>query len=199
MSQPISRRTLMRGTMLTAATLATAGAAGANPTRNGANPVSLTQQWDKTFRKSERVDHRKVTFKNRYGITLAGDLYLPKDRGRQKLNVNWYMQPNDVTPTRESNEYPQPKNFGPYWRTESGVAAYKDASFVKVKNITLGYTIPSALLERAHITSLRVYGNVLNPFVFTKYQGFDPEWADAQYMDGGMASITYQFGLNVKF
>lgn len=121
------------------------------------------------------------------------------DRGRQKLNVNWYMQPNDVTQTRESNEYPQPKNFGPYWRTESGVAAYKDASFVKIKNITLGYTIPSALLERAHITSLRVYGNVLNPFVFTKYQGFDPEWADAQYMDGGIASITYQFGLNVKF
>lgn len=129
------------------------------------------------------------------------------DRGRQKLNVNWYMQPNNVTPTRESNEYPQPKNFGPYWRTENGVAAYKDASFVKVKNITLGYTFPSALLERAKMTSLRVYMNVLNPFVFTKYTGFDPEWADATFngivtsgnVDGGMSSITYQAGVNVKF
>ena len=37
--------------------------------------------WDKTFPKSQKVDHQKVTFKNRYGITLAGDLYLPKDRG----------------------------------------------------------------------------------------------------------------------
>ena len=36
--------------------------------------------WDKTFPRSEKVDHQKVTFKNRYGITLAGDLYLPKDR-----------------------------------------------------------------------------------------------------------------------
>lgn len=43
----------------------------------------LTQEWDKTFPKSEKVDHRKVTFKNRYGITLAADLYEPKgDEGR---------------------------------------------------------------------------------------------------------------------
>ena len=40
--------------------------------------LTLTQEWDKTFPKSENVDHRKVTFINRYGITLAGDLYTPK-------------------------------------------------------------------------------------------------------------------------
>lgn len=38
----------------------------------------LTQDWDKTFPKSDKVDHRKVTFSNRYGITLAADLYTPK-------------------------------------------------------------------------------------------------------------------------
>ena len=38
----------------------------------------LTREWDKTFPKSDKVDHRKVTFINRYGITLAGDLYAPK-------------------------------------------------------------------------------------------------------------------------
>lgn len=40
--------------------------------------LPLTQAWDKTFPKSEKVDHRKVTFPNRYGITLAADLYVPK-------------------------------------------------------------------------------------------------------------------------
>ena len=40
--------------------------------------LTLTQEWDKTFPKSEKVDHRKVTFYNRYGITLAADLYAPK-------------------------------------------------------------------------------------------------------------------------
>lgn len=41
--------------------------------------LTLTQEWDKIFPKSEKVDHRKVTFKNRYGITLAADLYTPKN------------------------------------------------------------------------------------------------------------------------
>ena len=40
--------------------------------------LNLTQEWDKTFPKSGKVDHRKVTFHNRYGITLAADLYQPK-------------------------------------------------------------------------------------------------------------------------
>lgn len=41
--------------------------------------LTLTEEWDKTFPRSERVDHRKVTFHNRYGITLAADLYEPKN------------------------------------------------------------------------------------------------------------------------
>ncbi len=40
--------------------------------------LDLTREWDKTFPRSEKVDHRKVTFPNRYGITLAADLYTPK-------------------------------------------------------------------------------------------------------------------------
>ena len=43
--------------------------------------LNLTQEWDKTFPKSEKVDHSKVTFVNRYGITLAADLYIPKNAG----------------------------------------------------------------------------------------------------------------------
>ncbi len=41
--------------------------------------LELSMQWDKTFPKSEKVDHQKVTFRNRYGITLAADLYVPKN------------------------------------------------------------------------------------------------------------------------
>jgi len=40
--------------------------------------LNLTQEWDKTFPKSDKVDHKKVTFKNRYGIELAADMYIPK-------------------------------------------------------------------------------------------------------------------------
>lgn len=43
--------------------------------------LKLTQEWDKTFPKSDKVDHKKVTFCNRYGITLAADMYTPKTAG----------------------------------------------------------------------------------------------------------------------
>ena len=41
--------------------------------------LTLVTEWDKTFPKSDRVSHRKVTFLNRYGITLAADMYTPKN------------------------------------------------------------------------------------------------------------------------
>ena len=41
--------------------------------------LNMTQDWDKVFPQSGKTDHRKVTLRNRYGITLAGDLNAPKD------------------------------------------------------------------------------------------------------------------------
>ena len=41
--------------------------------------LNLVTEWDKTFPKSDRVDHSKVTFVNRYGIMLVADMYVPKD------------------------------------------------------------------------------------------------------------------------
>lgn len=48
-------------------------------TDNDMDTLNLTTEWDKTFPKSDKVNHSKVTFHNRYGITLAADLYIPKD------------------------------------------------------------------------------------------------------------------------
>ena len=47
-------------------------------TNDNMSTLTLTQEWDKTFPKSELVDHRKVTFHNRYGIELAADMYVPR-------------------------------------------------------------------------------------------------------------------------
>lgn len=54
------------------------GHAYAQPKQNDMERLNLTEAWDKTFPQSDGVDHRKVTFTNRYGITLAADLYLPE-------------------------------------------------------------------------------------------------------------------------
>ena len=80
MSNPISRRLALQGALsVGAAGIAAAPAALAQTTdtSSSATRVTPTRQWDKTFPQSSRVAHRKVTFKNRYGITLVGDLYQP--------------------------------------------------------------------------------------------------------------------------
>lgn len=52
---------------------------GACKNHQKTSDMQLTQEWDKVFPKSEKVDHQKVTFKNRYGITLAADMYTPRN------------------------------------------------------------------------------------------------------------------------
>ena len=83
-----SRRKLIRRAIVACAAVLVAAPpalAQSNPASASGSTLQLTQEWDKTFPKSDKVDHQKVTFKNRYGITLAADLYLPKGRGGRKL------------------------------------------------------------------------------------------------------------------
>ena len=62
------------------ATFATSAMADVSITpMKGVQTMQLVQEWDKTFPKSDKVEHHKVTFKNRYGFTLVGDLYVPKN------------------------------------------------------------------------------------------------------------------------
>lgn len=79
---PMPRRSFVQGAALVGTTALLGGRMGlahANPSANQENTMQLTQEWDKTFPKSDKVDHEKVTFKNRYGITLAADVYQPKN------------------------------------------------------------------------------------------------------------------------
>lgn len=69
--------------------------------------MQLTQDWDKTFPKSDKVDHRKVTFRNRYGLTLAADLYLPKERGAKPLPALAVSGPFGAVKEQSSGLYAQ--------------------------------------------------------------------------------------------
>ncbi|WP_240221381.1 alpha/beta hydrolase [Rheinheimera hassiensis] len=76
-----SRRTLLKMTSLGLAMVSVLSATTlASPVNaEPSTQLQLVSEWDKTFAKSDKVDHKKVTFKNRYGITLAADLYVPKN------------------------------------------------------------------------------------------------------------------------
>ncbi len=73
------RRNLLKLTGVSIAALGVASIASAPAF------AQSSEGWDKAFPKSEKVDHQKVTFKNRYGIALSADLYLPRDRAGARL------------------------------------------------------------------------------------------------------------------
>ncbi|UXT51889.1 alpha/beta fold hydrolase [Agrobacterium tumefaciens] len=96
-----SRRTFLKMTGVGVAALGVASAVSA--------PVVAQEsaEWDKTFPKSETVDHEKVTFKNRYGITLSGDLYLPKNRADGRLPAIAVSGPFGAVKEQSSGLYAQ--------------------------------------------------------------------------------------------
>ncbi|WNH11170.1 SusC/RagA family TonB-linked outer membrane protein [Thalassobellus suaedae] len=99
------------------------------------------------------------------------------------------------TPENQSNDWNQPGNPGPFGHA----IQYKDISFTKVGFITLGYKLPSTILEKLKISNLRIYATVQNPFVFTDYDGWDPENAGRNQWGAAYMSRTLMTGINLSF
>jgi len=83
----------------------------------------------------------------------------------------------------------------------------EDGSFLRINNLTLGYTLKSGLLRKAGINSLRIYGTVYNLYTITGYSGFDPDVN--RYPNGGLTpgvdwsayprTRSFIFGVNLTF
>jgi len=131
------------------------------------------------------------------------DYFVPAGADRYNWN-NWGSNPDGsplaVWTTVGGNEdakYPAINNPGPYYGNNG---LYTDASFIRVRNIVLGYTLPQKFIKKAGLSQLRIYANILNPFTFTDYQGWDPEYATTTLQNGnGPSNVTYQLGVNLKF
>lgn len=137
-------------------------------------------------------------------------------RGMMRLNMDYYIPEGapilgsdgaiSYQASTHYGRYPFPTNGADgkggsiYWTSGDLSQTFVSNSYVKVKNITLGYTFPKEWMSKLHISFLRIYANILNPFTFTKYKGFDPEWAGSSISDGtgGVSSRAYQLGINIK-
>lgn len=83
----------------------------------------------------------------------------------------------------------------------------EDGSYLRIKNLTLGYNVPSSFLKRYYMDNLRLYVNIQNLYTFTKYSGYDPEVGvstlsnNVYGLDNGRypAPQVYSFGLNISF
>ncbi|HET7117766.1 MAG TPA: SusC/RagA family TonB-linked outer membrane protein, partial [Hanamia sp.] len=113
---------------------------------------------------------------------------------KEILNAWSPSNPNSNIPRVSAND--PNNNFG----TTSDFYI-EDGSYVRLKNITLGYTLPDALTQKIHIGSLRVYITGQNVFTSTKYTGFDPEVGMDQYgVDLGRYPVarSFVFGINLN-
>ncbi len=144
------------------------------------------------------------------------------DRGRQRLNLDYYIPAGTlidcdgmnadgtyINPVYQQSahygEYPFPNNgssdgaVGNQTLKYNNAASIVSASYMKVQNITLGYTFPKKWLSPWGCSHLRLYFTVTNPICFSKFKGFDPEWASATLANDGPSTITYQLGASIKF
>ena len=119
----------------------------------------------------------------------------------------WY---DDVTNVRVSNPeavIPRASIQDPNDNDRISDRYVEDGSYIRLKNITLGYTFPSKLIKKFGINNLRLYANIQNLLTITGYDGYDPEiGASTQStnvygLDYGRypSPTVYSFGLNVSF
>ncbi len=126
-----------------------------------------------------------VLFRN----SMLGGTMGEVGRGRYNaLNLNYWTTENP------SNEYYGPGIANPY-RT---AIQYQDASFVRISDITLGYTFPGQVLNRLGFANFRMYAQIINPFVFHDFDGMDPEYNSSVYNDD-LPSASYLFGVSLSF
>lgn len=109
LSQMLVLASLVTTTVAYAATAQSSQAVSTSTDNNvtGGHAMQLTEEWDKTFPKSNNVDHQKVTFKNRYGIMLAADLYMPKNHGSQRFAALAVSGPFGAVKEQSSGLYAQ--------------------------------------------------------------------------------------------
>lgn len=122
---------------------------------------------------------------------------------------NWY---DDITNIRVKNwqtKTPAARLNDPNDNDRISDRYIEDGSYLRIKNITLGYTFKKSLLKRLHLENLRVYCNIQNLHTFTKYKGYDPEVGASTQDSSGLvygldygrypSPTTYSFGLNISF
>ena len=104
-----------------------------------------------------------------------------------------------------SNKLPRLTNANPNGNWASSDLYIKDGSYLRLKNLQLGYTLPATISQRVSISKLRLYVAGENLLTFTGYDGFDPELASGDYFTIGVdkgiypQARTISFGANITF
>jgi hypothetical protein len=140
-------------------------------------------------------------------IDATKDYSAGVDRGDGGLIYNWYDDINNVRIGNPGAALPRMSMNDPNDNDRWSDRYIEDGSYIRLKNISLGYTFPKKLVRKLYLETLRVNINIQNLLTITKYDGYDPEvgistqsaWVSG--LDNGRypSPTMYSFGLNVTF
>jgi hypothetical protein len=126
----------------------------------------------------------------------------------QRLYENQLAEAADFwTPDNVNAQYPRPDGADGHPNLEISDRYVEDGSYIRLQNITFGFSLPSDVISKVKITKLRFYGGLQNLYTFTKYTGYDPE-VGSYNQDALLSGIdsgryptnkSFTFGLNVEF
>ncbi|MBC9797638.1 SusC/RagA family TonB-linked outer membrane protein [Sinomicrobium weinanense] len=147
------------------------------------------------------------TFQGEWGASIynAGGVYQSANGdywdNQSRDQLRRWQQPGDIT------DVPQARLFGSNGVTQS-TRYLQEADFIRLRNLTLGYTLPESAIEKIGLSKLRVYFTGFNVLTITGYDGYDPEArSDAGSTAAGRgidfysapAASTYSIGFNINF
>lgn len=123
------------------------------------------------------------------GGMLKNNIELMEKPGRANtVKLNYW------TPTNPTNDFPRP-TADMEKLDYSSTMGYDKADFLRIRNITLGYTLPKELTQKVQLNKVRFYLSANNPFIFTNFTGIDPEGANGRTSP---SYSTWMFGINLS-
>ena len=181
--------------------------------QNGDGKINFSDDSDKTYLGSAIPDLTMgfaFNFKL-HGFDLSGNVYaalgqeIIRNYERQQPYANQLAYVIDRwTGPGSTNEHPR-LTTGPTNNNLFSDYFVEDGSFVRLRNIQFGYTVPSAVLRKIHVESLRVYVAANNLVTLTRYMGFDPDLGASNVLSAGVDYGMYpqarsiMSGLQIKF
>lgn len=156
------------------------------------------------------LTNMKSTWTNQLTTVNNRAQLVPIDPGKvYPAGQNWYDDVENVRVSNWKTKTPAARLNDPADNDRISDRYIEDGSYIRLKNITFGYTLPKKVLKSLRLENLRVYCNLQNLHTWTKYKGYDPEVGASTQdssglvygLDGGRypSPSTYSFGLNLSF
>lgn len=156
------------------------------------------------------LTHMNSAWTNQLNSVSDRAKLVPIDPGKVYADGSkWYDDITNVKVANSGTKTPRATINDPNDNDRISSRYVEDGSYLRIKNLTLGYTFPKKWMQKAHIENLRIYCNIQNLYTFTKYTGYDPEIGastqDATGLTYGIdngrypSPTTYSFGLNITF